>query len=139
MSARVSRPAAAHMAARARSASAATPEDILAPFPAGVRALANDLRAFVRETVPNATEHAYPGWRGIGYRDPQSGYFCGIFPQAECVRLLFEHGAALPDPDGVFTDGRTQVRWIDLHPGRPVPREGIARLVHAALLHGAIR
>lgn len=127
------------MAARVRSASAATPEDILAPFPAGVQALANGLRAFVRETVPGATEHAYPGWRGIGYRDAQSGYFCGIFPQAECVRLLFEHGAALPDPDGLFTDGRTQVRWMDLHPGRPVPRDGIARLLHAALLHGAIR
>lgn len=127
------------MAARARSESSATPEDILAPFPDDVRALANEVRALVRETVPGATERAYPGWRGIGYRDAQSGYFCGIFPQPECVRLLFEHGAALPDPDGLFTDGRTQVRWIDLQPGRPVPREGIEHLIHAALLHGAIR
>lgn len=127
------------MAARARSASSATPEDILAPFPDAVRTLADEVRALIRETVPGATERAYPGWRGIGYRDAQSGYFCGIFPQPACVRLLFEHGAALPDPDGLFTDGRTQVRWVDLHPGRPVPRGGIERMIHAALLHGAIR
>ena len=127
------------MAPRTRSASSATPEDILAPFPGGVRALANAVRALVRDTVPESTERAYPGWRGIGYRDAQSGYFCGIFPQPECVRLLFEHGAALPDPEGLFTGGRTQVRWIDLHPGRAVPRDGIERLIHAALLHGAIR
>lgn len=127
------------MAARARSASSATPEDILAPFPAGVRRLADEVRALVRETVPDVSERAYPGWRGIGYRDAQSGYFCGIFPQPECVRLLFEHGAALADAEGLFTGGRTQVRWIDLHPGRPVPREGIERLIHAAVLHGAVR
>jgi hypothetical protein len=123
----------------ARTPSSATPEDILAPFAADVRALAGVLRALVRETVPGVTERAYPGWRGIGYRDAQSGYFCGIFPQRETVRLLFEHGAALADPEGLLTDGRTQVRWMELHPGRRVPRDGIARLIHAALLHGAIR
>ena len=123
----------------ARTPSSATPEDILAPFPAGVRALADALRVLVRETVPGVTERAYPGWRGIGYRDAQSGYFCGIFPQPSAVRLLFEHGAALDDPEGLFTGGRKQVRWIELHPGGVVPRDGIARLIHAALLHAAIR
>lgn len=123
----------------ARSASTVTPEDILAPFSPEVRALADVLRALVRETVPGVVERAYPGWRAVGYRDAQSGYFCGIFPQPDSVRLLFEHGTALPDPEGLFTDGRTQVRWMDLSPGRPVPRAGIERMIHAALLHGAVR
>jgi hypothetical protein len=123
----------------ARTPPSATPEDILAPFPAEVRDLAGALRALVRETVPAVTERAYPGWRGIGYRDAQSGYFCGVFPRREAVRLLFEQGAALADPEGLLTDGRKQVRWVELRPGRPVPRDAIARLIHAALLHGAVR
>jgi hypothetical protein len=125
------------MAATARTS--ATWDDILAPFLIEIRTLAEELRALVRQTVPGVEERVYPGWRGIGYHDAQSRYFCGIFPQVASVRLLFEHGAALDDPDGLFTGGATQVRWIELNPGQPVPREGIERLIHAALLHGAIR
>ncbi len=123
----------------ARSAPAATPEDILAPLPDGVRALAQQLREMMRELVPGAAERANRGWNSISYHDAQSGYFCGIFPRPPAVRLLFEHGAALPDPDRLLTGDTKQVRWIDLHPGDPIPRDGIARLVDAALLHGAVR
>jgi hypothetical protein len=76
-----------------------TPEEILADFLPDVRALAGALRALILRTIPTASEHAYSGWRGIGYRHPQSGYFCGIFPQRDHVKLGFEYGAALPDPD----------------------------------------
>jgi hypothetical protein len=120
---------------------AATPEDILAPLPDDVRALAQALRELMRTLVPGAEEWANPGWKSISYHDAQSGYFAGIFPRPPAVRLLFEHGATLPDPDGLLTrhTGSRQVGWIDLLPGEPIPREGIARLVEAALLHGAVR
>ncbi|HEX2207020.1 MAG TPA: DUF1801 domain-containing protein [Longimicrobium sp.] len=117
----------------------ATPEDILAPLPDDVRALAEELRWMVREMVPGVEERANAGWKGLGYHDAQSGYFCGIFPRPPAVRLLFEHGAALPDPDRLLMGDTKQVRWIELRPGEPIPREGIRRLVDAALLHGAIR
>ena len=122
-----------------RSAPAATPEDILAPFAPEVRALAEELRALVRAAVPDAVERAYPGWKGIGYRDAQSGYFCGIFPQPGSVRLLFEHGAALPDPDGLLEGSGTQTRHVELRPGETIPRAAMGRLIEAALLHGAVR
>ena len=122
-----------------RSTPAATPEDILAPFAPQVRALAEELRRLVRAAVPGATERAYPGWRGIGYRDAQSGYFCGIFPQPASVRLLFEHGAALPDPGALLQGAGTQTRHVELRPGEPIPRAAIGRLIEAALLHGAVR
>ncbi|HEX2079771.1 MAG TPA: DUF1801 domain-containing protein [Longimicrobium sp.] len=124
---------------RPRPRSTATAEDILAPLSADVRALAEEIRGLVRKTVPEAEERANPGWVSIGYHDAQSGYFCGIFPRPPAVRLLFEHGAALPDPDGLLAGRTKQVRWIDLHPGEPIPRDGIRRLVEAALLHGAVR
>jgi hypothetical protein len=105
--------------------------------------------ALVRAHVPDVEVRAYPGWRGIGLRDAQSGYFCGVFPRheheerggarSECVRVLFEHGAALPDPDGLLTDGGTQTRWLTLRPGDALPAAALLRVVDAALLHGAAR
>lgn len=122
-----------------RAAPAATPEDILAPLPDEVRTLAQQLRRLMRELVPEAEERANRGWNSLSYHDAQSGYFCGIFPRPPAVRLLFEHGAALPDPDRLLTGDARQVRWIDLRPGDAIPHQGIARLVNAALLHGAVR
>ena len=117
----------------------ATPEDILAPFPGEVRALADEVLALVRAAVPTAEERAYPVWRGIGYRDAQSGYFCGIFPNRKEVRLGFEHGVSLPDPDGLLTGSGRRVRYLVLRPGGEVPRDAIRELLDAALLHGAAR
>jgi hypothetical protein len=108
---------------------AAKPEDILRGHPAETVALAERLRRLVKETVPDAEERAYPGWRGIGYRTREAGYFCGIFPRGSEVRLLFERGVDLPDPDGVLTEGGTQTRYAVLVPGKPVPERSLARLL----------
>lgn len=116
-----------------------TPEALLTAYPEPVAALADRLRALVRETIPGATERVYPGWRAIGYRDAQAGYFAGVFPRATSVRLLFEHGRALADPDALFTGGGSQTRWIELRPGGEFPAAQIARLLEAAVLHGSVR
>ena len=76
-----------------------TPVHILIAYSPRVQALAARLCNLVRETVPDAVERAYPVWRGIGYRHPVSGYYCGIFPQENWGRLVFEYGALLADPD----------------------------------------
>ena len=124
-----------------------TPEALLADFSPPTRALAARVLALVTAHVPDVEVRAYPGWRGIGLRDAQSGYFCGVFPRhedaeggrSECVRVLFEHGVALPDPEGVLTGGGLQTRWATLRPGDAVPEAALLRLVDAALLHGATR
>lgn len=80
------------------------------------------------------------GWKGIGYRDPQAGYFAGIFPQRDHVRLLFEHGARLDDPDGILQgEGVRQVRWIVVRPGSRLPRARIVAMLERAVLHGSMR
>ena len=45
-----------------------TPEHILIGHSPLVQGLAARLRSLVRETVPVATETAYPVWHDIGYR-----------------------------------------------------------------------
>lgn len=79
-----------------------TPEHILIGYSSRVQALTARLRRLVTDAVPEATERAYPVWHGIGFRHPRSGYFCGIFPQKDGVRLYFEYGALLADPDGLL-------------------------------------
>lgn len=119
------------------SSDAPTAEQFLAAYPPAIRTVAERLRRLVRDTVPTASEHVYPGWRALGYRDPQSGYFCGIFPQPDHVRLLFEHGAALPDPDRVLTGATRQVRYVEVCDANAIPVGSVQRLLRAALMLGS--
>jgi hypothetical protein len=114
--------------------------DILRPFPPEVRKVAQELQRLVQRAIPTATEHPYIGWKGIGYRDPQAGYFAGIFPQPDHVRLLFEHGASLEDPEGILQgDNVRQVRWILVHPGAQVPEPAITSMLRRAVIFGSLK
>ena len=83
--------------------------------------------------MPNATEHGYSGWHAIAFRHPAAGYVCGIFPFAESVRFLFEHGVQLHDPEGIFTGGGKQTRYIELKPGDSVPNDALRILIAEAI------
>lgn len=128
----------AHASARvsSRRRVATTPGNILRPYPPSVRHLAHELRKLVRRTLPKLEERVYDGWHGIGYHDRQAGYLAGIFPQPDCVKLYFEHGAVLPDPHHVLTGHGTQVRHVSCWPDVPVPERAIRELLAAALRLG---
>jgi hypothetical protein len=113
------------------------PEDILAGHTPWVHERAQQLRDLIRTTLPDATERGYPGWHAIGYRHRVSVYFCGIFPQQESVRLGFEWGARLPDPEGVLGGTGKQVRYLEVRPGEEID-EQVANgpLVNAISLKG---
>ncbi len=112
---------------------APTPDDILRDHSPAVVATAEALRALLHDTAPDLREKAYPGWHGIGFRHPQAGYVCGIFPQEASVRLLFEHGHLLADPDGIFTGGGTQSRYIELASAAEIPADDVRRLLLEAI------
>ena len=98
-----------------------------------VAELAAELRALVLDAMPGAEERVYTGWHGLGYVDPEAGYVCAIFPLVDSVKLLFEHGHLLPDPNGLFTGGTGQTRHIELAPGDSIPVEGIVDLIGDAI------
>jgi hypothetical protein len=80
---------------------------------------------------PDLSEKGYPGWRGVGYRHPDAGYVCGIFPQPGGeLRLLFEHGAALADPEGLLQGSGTQTRYLVVD---RVDEKLVARYVQQAI------
>jgi hypothetical protein len=68
--------------------------------------------AAVRAADPDLAERVYRGWRGIGFRHPEAGYVGAVFPRTEWVVLLFEHGASMPDPEGVLLGNGSQTRSI---------------------------
>lgn len=93
-------------------------QDILAGHTPPVQALAEHLRALILDAEPRLIEKAYAGWHGIGYTHPQAGYVCAIFPHENSVKLGFEHGASLHDPDGRLRQGASkgkQVRYYEIH------------------------
>ncbi len=117
-----------------------TAEQILRAHPQSIQTLSARLRKIVHQTLPSVTERAYPGWHAIGFRDPEAGYICGLFPFDDYVQLIFEHGAMLTDTNGLLEGQQLkQVRYITLRPGRRLPLNGIKRLLIAALHYSSLR
>jgi hypothetical protein len=107
-----------------------SPEQILEGYPPRIRELALRVRKVVLKEAPEASEAGYAGWRLIGYRCPH--YFCFVAPQADHMRLGFEHGNRLADPDGLLEPMGKQVRFVRLVPGSAIPVKGIRTLIRSA-------
>ena len=90
-----------------------------------------ELAAWTRDAVlaadPDLSERVYHGWRGVGYRHPEAGYVCGLFPRGERVELVFERGATLLDPEAVLAGSGTQTRVLSV----TAASDGLARTITA--------
>jgi hypothetical protein len=104
-----------------------------------------DLALWVREAVlagePELTERVYLGWDGIGFRHPDGGYVCAIYPreQEQEVRLLFEHGVRLHDPEHLLEGAGTQTRFIHVRERDDRLAAAIGRYVHDAVAERLFR
>ncbi|HEU0073955.1 MAG TPA: DUF1801 domain-containing protein, partial [Dehalococcoidia bacterium] len=115
------------------------PETILEGFGPEIVALVNQLRRLVLETLPDATEAGYPGWRAVAFRHPVAGYICGAFPSDEAVKFLFEQGVHLHDPAGILQGSTKQTRYVLLRPEQPVPEASVTALILEAVAYGEAR
>ena len=98
-----------------------------------VRAIAEELRKVVRETLPEAIESGHPTWHSIGYRHPKAGYVCGIFPHKDSVDLVFEFGILLSDPHQVLKGDGKQTRYIPITNVNEINVVAIKQLIVDAL------
>jgi hypothetical protein len=112
------------------------PEALLERYPEPMRRIAEELRAIVRETLPEAIERVRPGWLLIGYDVPVGGRrtaFCAfVTPEARHVHLGFKHGVHMRDDEGVML-GRgvtREARWLTFREGDPIPRARVEALLH---------
>ena len=110
-----------------------TIEDLLAESDPDVAELTLAWRAVIRSARPELAERVYLGWRGIGFHHTTAGYVCALFPGEASVRLGFEHGHLLADPDGLLAGGGTQVRYVILNEGPPARIESVTELIDQAI------
>src|SRR5688500_6143516 len=68
--------------------------------------------AAVTAVDPDLAARVYRGWQGIGFRHPEAGYVCGVFPRSDWVALLFEHGATMADAEHVLLGEGAQTRFL---------------------------
>ena len=111
--------------------------ELLADHDEAVVVVTQWLRALVRATVPDAVESVYRGWHGFGFRHPQAGYVCAVFPQAGEVRLSFEQGVRLPDPHGLLRGSGRQVRYVAVQAVDDPPAAHLVELIDAAVELGS--
>jgi Domain of unknown function (DU1801) len=108
------------------------PEALLAEYPLAIAGLAEEIRALVREAVPDSIEAVRPGWRIIGYNVPagrRRPYFAWLMVQLEHVHLGFPQGVLLEDPDRELEGAgiTKRARWLTAVPGRDLVAEPYRR------------
>jgi hypothetical protein len=91
-------------------------DDVLAEVPAAIARLTHLLRTRTLRAHPDLRERVYPGWRGLGFHHPSTGYLAALFPQADDVLVGFNRGGDLPDPHGRLLGTRRRVRYLRFHP-----------------------
>jgi hypothetical protein len=114
------------------------PEALLADFPPSHIAIAERLRAMLKDAVPEAMERVRSGWRLIGYDLPRrrgTAFFAWIWPQPEHVHLGFPLGIAMSDPDAVMEGAgiTKQARWLTFDSLDEVDGTLVRRLVDEAV------
>ena len=96
------------------------------------------LRAIIRAADPAIVEEWK--WRGVPVWS-QGGIVCTGETYKAVVKLTFAHGAALPDPAGLFNaslEGNVR-RAIDVREGEAVDAAALTTLVRAAIAHNHAR
>ena len=116
-------------------------DDFLRDSHPGLAVLALWVREAVLAGEPDLTERVYHGWDGIGFRHPDAGYVCAIYPreQEQEVRLLFEHGVRLEDREGLLEGAGTQTRFIRVRERDDRLAAVIGRYVHDAVAERLFR
>ena len=115
------------------------PEDASARIDAKIEALPDwrgeslaRVRALIHEADPEVVEEMK--WRGVPVWS-HAGILCTGETYKAVVKLTFAHGAALPDPSGLFNaslEGNTR-RAIDLHEGEMVDPGAFKALIRSAV------
>src|SRR5260370_6131400 len=111
--------------------------------PAHLR-LIGAMRRSLRKRLPTAHEVVYEyhnlGAVVISFSPNEHGYegVLGIRADANGVKLYFNRGKELPDPEKLLEGSGSQVRSIDVEGASTLARPEVARLIEEAILHNQV-
>jgi hypothetical protein len=104
--------------------------------PGSARLLAS-LRRSLRKRLPTAHEivYEYRSWFVISYSPTTHGFegVLAIRGDAAAVKLYFNRGKSLPDPDKLLQGSGTQARFIVVESAAALNRPAVARLLDLAI------
>ncbi len=126
----------------ARRAAEAELRRLIAKFAPAHQRLIGATRRWLRKRLPTAHEVVYE------YRDcfviscsPNDHGYEGVFAlrgSADGVRLYFNRGKGLPDPEKLLQGSGSQTRWIHLAGASTVARPAVAGLIDEALTRNRV-
>jgi len=112
-------------------------EQFLAPYHPAIRALAVELRAQIRDVMPQAIEQLDPAAHLIAYGFDRTykGLICGITLHKAHLNLMFAQGTELPDPEGLLVGSGKRARHVTIKQAADLENPAISTLLRAALHH----
>ena len=121
----------------ARRSAEAELRGLIAKFAPAHQRLIGAIRRWLRKRLPTAYEVVYE-YRDafvISYSPNERGYE-GVFAiraSANGVKLYFNRGKGLPDPEKLLRGFGKQTRWIHLEGASTLARPAVARLIDEAI------
>jgi hypothetical protein len=126
-----------------RRAAEAELRALIAKFAPAHSRLIGVMRRSLQKRLPTAHEVVYEygnlGAVVISYSPSERGYqgVLGIRADADGVRLYFNSGKGLPDPERLL-QGSANARWIDMDGASTLARPGVARLIEDAIARNRV-
>jgi hypothetical protein len=100
------------------------------------------MRRSLRKRLPSAHEvvYEYRDCFVISYSPNERGYegVLALRASADGVRLYFNRGKGLPDPEKLLRGSGGQTRWIHLEGASTIARPAVARLIDEAIARNRV-
>ena len=126
----------------ARRSAEAQLRTLIAKFAPAHQRLIGTMRRSLRKRLPTAHEvvYEYRDCFVISYSPNEHGYegVLAIRGSAEGVKLYFNQGKELPDPEKLLQGSSKQVRWIGVDSASTLARPAVASLIDEALAHNRV-
>src|SRR6188768_1897415 len=114
---------------------------LIAKFAPAHQRLIGAMRRSLRKRLPTAHEvvYEYRDCFVISYSPNEHGYegVLAIRGSADGVRLYFQRGKELPDPEKLL-QGSSQTRWIPVEAASTLARPEVTRLIEEALARNRV-
>ena len=100
------------------------------------------MRRWLRKRLPTAHEvvYEYRDCFVISYSPNERGYegVLAIRASADGVKLYFNRGKELPDPEKLLQGSGSQTRWIHVEGASTLARPAVARLIDEAIARNRV-
>lgn len=115
---------------------------LIAKFATKHARLVSAVRRSLRKRLPAAVEmvYEYRAWIVISYSPSGEGYegILGVRADADGVKLYFNNGKELPDPEKLLRGSGGLVRYIDVESAPTLARPAVVRLIDEAIARNRV-